>query len=260
MGQEQSEIRKIQETAKISLLGVLAAKKNRNQEWAARASGMAKSTISNLLNKNKLLTPATLVSLCRFLLTDLNRNEVAKEQQKILKQFLKENETETRAKADETLSDKMERYLLENDDIDLRTLLLASHASGVSAKQLYELGQAHLDSLSKFMQKKWIYEEDGKYHAVIKQFYFKSHQLTRRLANLAVQTIRTDRFNKNSPSDFHNFCMVIDESLNKEAINEIVADLVKLTNKIEKFLHDPKKKGNEHFLFLGVVDSLTYKK
>ncbi|MEK6623973.1 MAG: hypothetical protein AABY86_03335 [Bdellovibrionota bacterium] len=237
---------------------VLQAKKRRNQEWASRGSGVSKSTISNLLTEKSELGPAPLVAIARFLLGDGNRPFLSVQDKNFLKQFLKNFEKRPLFQSDEQFSQKIERYLLEHNDVALTTFLLASHHAGVSSKELFELGQGHLEHLGLFLAKKWIFEQDGRFHTTSKQFYFKSHQLTRRLAILAASLIRPDLWNKATESGAPNFCMIINESLTADAAKEIVADLVRVTDKIEKFIHDPVKKGPVHLVFLGLLESLAY--
>jgi len=110
----------------------------------------------------------------------------------------------------------------------------------------------------KLVKKKWVYEKEGRYHCVFKEIFFKSHQITRRLAGLAVSCIKPDNWNKSLPQGGQNFCMVINQSLSPEAVVDIVADLVKITNKLEKFMNDPKKQGHVQMIFLGMLDSLTF--
>ncbi|MBI2520427.1 MAG: hypothetical protein HYV97_08410 [Bdellovibrio sp.] len=237
---------------------ILNAKKRRNQEWASRGSGVSKSTISNLLNEKTVLGPEPLMAVTRFLLGDLNRPFLGQQEKSYLKQFLKDFEKRPLFQNDEQFSQKLERYLLEHDDAALTTFLLASHHAGVSTKELFELGQRYLDNLGIFLSKKWIYEDAGRFHTTVKQFYFKSHQLTRRLAMLAASAIRPDLWNRPTESGAPNFCMIINESLTADAAKEIVADLVKVTDKIEKFINDPAKKGPVHLVFLGLLESLAH--
>ncbi|HAZ12143.1 MAG: hypothetical protein A2X86_01280 [Bdellovibrionales bacterium GWA2_49_15] len=255
---ETMSLESAQKVIGACLRTVLQAKKKRNQEWASRGSGVSKSTISNLLNEKSLLGPAPLLNIARFLLGDLNRPFLTPQEKTFLKKFLTDFEKTPLFKTDEQFSLKIERYLLEHDDVALRTFLLASHHAGVSAKELFDLGQGYLDHLGRFLTKKWVYEDSGRYHATSKQFYFKSHQLTRRLAILAASSIRPDLWNKATESGAPNFCMIINESLTGEAAKEIVADLVRVTDKIEKFIQDPTKKGPVHLVFLGLLESLTH--
>jgi|GEM_PF-6257765 len=252
-----SKASQLQDIIVSELNHLLTVKKGRKQEWLSRASGLSKATISKMLAGKTKATPKVLKELCLFLLSDTNRSFLSKQNKMTLQTWLATEEQEVALEMTEDLRRKIERYLLENDDTSLHVFLLCTHKSGVSAKELYNLGQVFIDRLNELLAKGWVSLNNGRYYANFSDFYYKSHQLTRRLAQLVARQMRPESFNKKLEAGPNTFGMVIDESLSLEAIDEIIQDLVNVTNKIEKFINDPKKIGPHHMVFLGMVEKLA---
>jgi len=236
---------------------VLARKKNRNQEWFAKASGISKSSISFVLAGKRKVGYKVLALAAKFLMHDLNRPHLPSELKNNLKKFLAEFDPNPAGQVPEEVFNKIERYLLENSQRALHAFLLSTHAQGVSGKELYDLGKETHTEMMNLVRKKWVYESEGRYHCVFKDIYFKSNEITRRLALIAVSVIRPENWNVPLKSGGQNFCMVINQSLSPAAVLDIVSDLVKLTNKIERYMADPKKQGELHIIFLSLLDFLT---
>jgi len=228
-----------------ALKKILEHKSSRTQHWLGKEMSIAGSTLSKLFKGDTCLSSENLEKCAKYILKDSNRKVIGDEFVSKAKEYLMKYEAGAVSLINNSLNDKIERWLLANSDEALLVFFLSCSRTGVKLTHLQKLGQRHVDILNELIKKKWVTQNrKGKYiyYSITNDFNYKSNQLLKRFILLAASYTKPDHFNtdENKP----NFGMVMTESINDKGMQEIGKELVSCSNKIEAILNNKIYEGD----------------
>ncbi len=220
---------------------VLAAKKTRTQSWLAKGSGINIKTLSRfLLRETVSMDKKNMLALASFLLSDTVSGSLGREEKSQLKIILSEADSLQNSNGEET-NRKIERFLLENQDIAIVVYLLCCNVAGLKNKDLFALGEDARFYLQKFLKNKWVLEKDQSYHATNKNFVVKKGLLLQRAACAFMQRMNPERWDEQK--EMHNYFYFYTESLSKQGMKKVTDVLVEASKKIESLILDNANHG-----------------
>ena len=226
---------------------ILAVKKQRNQSWLARESGVAPKTLSRFLKGEVAkMSPVNMTTLAKFFINESNVTSLKAETAQALKLYLGEHEVNPLFdRGNENLVDKIERYLVENQDDAVLVYTLCTNHDGVSHKVIHNLGERCRYYLEEYLKLGWVKEINNRYKAIDDDLVINRSFLLQRLAKIYIDRCHPELWNKKQQgeSKADNLMLVYQESISPQAMEKITQIMVSASNAIEKVMFDDASQG-----------------